>query len=139
MQVSMHLMFNGTCRDAFELYARVFGGTIVGMFPYGTSPMDSTVPPEWSEKVMHATLQIGDATIAGADMYGASYKAPQGFAAFVNPPSAADAHRIFEALAEGGTVQMPIQETFWSSAFGMLVDRFGIPWEINCETPAATT
>jgi PhnB protein len=58
-------------------------------------------------------------------------------AAFVNPPSPADAHRIFAALAEGGTVQMAIQETFWSSAFGMVVDRFGILWEINCETPVA--
>ena len=86
---------------------------------------------------MHATLQVGDATIAGADVYGANYRAPQGFAAFVDPPSAEDARRIFAALAEGGTVQMPIQETFWSAAFGMLVDRFGIPWEINCETSVA--
>ena len=137
MQVSMHLMFNGNCREAFELYARLFDGTIVGMFPYGTSPMASAVPPDWSDKVMHATLRIGETTIAGADAYGASYKVPQGFAAFANPSSPTDARRIFAALAEGGTVQMAIQETFWSSAFGMVVDRFGIPWEINCETPVA--
>ena len=134
MRISAHLMFGGNCEEAFTFYARVLGGTVT-TFTYAGSPMADQAPPGWGDKIMHATLTVGDQELAGADV--AAVQPPQGFAMIVNPPSPERAAEIFAALAEGGTVMMPIQQTFWSPAFGVVIDRFGIQWEINYE-PAAS-
>ena len=136
MRISTHLMFGGTCEEAFTLYARVLGATFT-KFTYGGSPMADQAPPGWDDKIMHATLTVGDQEVAGADVAPDRFQPPQGFAMMINPPTAERAAEIFGALSDGGTVIMPIQETFWSPAFGVVVDRFGIQWEINYEPASA--
>jgi PhnB protein len=95
--------------------------------------MASQAPPEWSGKILHASLTVGDNILVGADILPEQYERPRGFYVLLGIDDPADAERIYHALAENGTVTMPIQETFWARRFGVLVDRFGIPWEINCE------
>jgi PhnB protein len=136
MKVSVHLSFNGTCEEAFATYARVLNGTVVYSLRYRDSPMAADVSAAWGDKLYHATMTIDSLTLMGGD-HEKDHQAPQGFMLVVNPATPEEAHRLFDALAEGGAVQTPIQETFWSPAFGVVTDRFGVPWSINCES--ATT
>lgn len=135
MKLNPHisLAFNGQCEAAFKFYERCLGGSIVNIFTWGNSPMAHEAPPGWAEKVMHANLTIGETLISGSDVPPAYYERPQGFEVMIGPDDPEDAERVFHALAENGTVKMPMQKTFWSVRFGMLVDQFGIPWSINCE------
>ncbi len=133
MQVYPHLTFSGQCEAAFKFYERSFGGKIVTMLTYGNSPVAEQVPPEWRGKIVHASLTIGDKVLMGADVLPEHYEQPQGFYVLLGIDKPADAERIFHTLAENGAVRMPIQKTFWSPCFGVLVDQFGIPWEISCE------
>lgn len=135
MKLTVHLTFNGQCEAAFRFYERCLGGVIETMLNYGDSPMAAQTPLEWRGKIVHATLSFGGNFLAGADALPNDYARPKGFYVLLEVDDAADAERIFAALSESGTVQMPIQETFWASRFGVLVDRFGIPWEINCGRP----
>jgi PhnB protein len=130
MKLGTHLIFNGQCEQAFKFYERILGGSFT-MLTYRDSPMAEQVPAQWRSKVVHATLSVGDAALMGADVE--DYQQPQGFYVLLSIDDPVDAGRIFRALAENGAVRMPIQKTFWSPAFGMLVDQFGIPWEISCE------
>jgi PhnB protein len=132
MQLIPYLLFDGQCEEAFQFYARCFGGKIESMFPYAGSPMEKSTPPELLSKIMHATLSFDGQVLMGADVSPADYKKPQGFSAAIGLNDLAEAKRIFQELAEGGTVQMPLQETFWAVGFGMLVDRFRIPWMVSC-------
>jgi PhnB protein len=136
MQLVSYLNFDGNCRDAFTFYERALGGTIVTMLDHSAMPDQAAVPPEWRTRIMHARLSIGDAVLMGGDAPPDSYKKPAGFSVALQTKDPAEADRVFQALAAGGTVTMPIAETFWSPRFGMLTDRFGVPWMINCE-PAA--
>ena len=108
-------------------------GKITFMLTYGDSPMAKDAPPGWSGKIAHATLVIGDTTLQGSDPAPGSYASPRGFCIMLQP-SERDADRLFAELAEGGTVQVPLQQTFWAARFGAVTDRFGIPWAINCES-----
>jgi PhnB protein len=132
MELAPYLNFNGTCAEAFELYARVFGGTIVFKQTHGESPMKDHVPPHWHDKMMHMTLKVGGQTLMGSDAPPAHYQKPQGFGVSIAVPLA-DGQRIFDALAEKGAVSMPFQQTFWAKGFGMVTDQFGTPWMVNCE------
>ena len=132
MKLSIHLVFNGQCEAAFRFYAQCLGGTIVTMLTYGDSPLAAQTPLAWHGKILHATLTLGDHTLAGVDHFGKEYEPAKGFFALMEVDDPAEAERVFAALSENGTVRMPIQETFWAMRFGVLVDRFGIPWEINC-------
>ena len=85
---------------------------------------------------MHARMTVGNAVLMDADAPPQFFSQPQGFSVSISVKDADEAQRIFTALAEGGTVRMPLQETFWAKRFGMLIDRFGTPWMVNCETPA---
>jgi PhnB protein len=127
-----YLTFNGQCSAAFEFYQKCLGGEIVRMLTYGGSPMAAQTPPAWHSKVLHATFAWNGHTLGGVDPLPEQYKAPQGFAVVLDPSDAAEAERIFASLAEGGTIQMPLQQTFWALRFGILTDQFGIPWVINC-------
>lgn len=133
MKINSHLSFNGQCREAFKFYEQSLGANIGFIMTYGESPMGQQTPAEWRDKVMHARLDIGNQTLMGADAPPDRYERPQGFAVAIHTDQPAEAERIFKQLAEGATVQMPLQETFWAQRFGMLVDRFGIPWMLNCE------
>lgn len=108
-------------------------GKITFMLTWGDSPMAKDAPPEWAGKIMHASLTVGDVVLTGHDPLPHQYEAPRGFSILLAPSEPADADRLFHALAENGTVGMPLQETFWAARFGAVTDRFGIPWSINCE------
>jgi PhnB protein len=133
MQINAHLNFDGTCEAAFRFYERCFGGKDLFIMKYGGSPMADQVGPDWQDKVVHARLMIGNTAVMGADAPASYYRQPQGLSITVGVETAAEAEHIFAALAEGGTVTMPLQQTFWAVRFGMVTDRFGIPWMVNCE------
>ena len=133
MQLSPYLTFPGTCADAFRFYERCFRGTIEMMQTHGDSPMAAQSPPDWHPMILHVSLLIGTDRLLGSDRPPGSVETPQGFAACFSTEDPAEAERIFAALSEGGKIGMPIQQTFWAVRFGMTVDRFGIPWMINCE------
>jgi PhnB protein len=136
MQLSPYLIFNGQCEAAFKFYEECLGGKIEAMFTYAGTPVEEHVPPEWRHKILHARLIVGDRVLMGCDAPPGRYKEPEGFSVSLEIKDPADAERIFNALAENGSVEMPLQKTFWSACFGMAVDRFGIPWMINCEQAA---
>jgi PhnB protein len=133
MQLNPYLTFSGQCEAAFKFYAEVLGGKIVAMITHAGTPAESHVPPEWRAKIMHARLMVGDKLLMGSDAPPDRFEEPKGFSVTIGIDKPEDAERIFHALAENGTVRMPLQKTFWAIRFGMLVDRFGIPWMINCE------
>jgi PhnB protein len=128
-----HLSFNGQCEAAFRFYERCLGGKIVVMLTWAGSPMASDAPPGFGDKILHATLTVGDNMLAGSDSPPGQYQQPQGFHILVNIRDAVEAERIFNALAENGTVAMPFQKTFWAAGFGVLTDQFGVSWELNSE------
>lgn len=130
MAVTAHLSYSGQCREAFSFYAPLFGGELM-LLSYGDTPMKKDVPADWAEKIAHATLSFDGCELAGSDVPPEHYRRPQGFSVLVDVEGVEKAGRIFAALAVGGSVEMPIQQTFWSPSFGVLIDKFGIPWEIN--------
>lgn len=136
MQVSPYLSFNGECERAFSLYEHCLGATRRSIFRYGGSPMADQVPADWQGKVMHGSVTIGSLVLMGGDVVPDRYEEPKGFSLSVQLSSTADAERIFAELSQGGRIVMPLEKTFWAARFGMLVDRFGIPWLINCEEAA---
>jgi PhnB protein len=137
MQLNPYLTFNGQCEAAFKFYEQVLGGKIVTMLTYGDSPMAEQVSSEWRNKILHASLTVDDKEwMMGADATPEHHEETKGFSVSLGIDDPAHAERIFHALAENGTVRMPIQQTFWTVRFGMLVDQFGIPWMINCERAA---
>ena len=95
--------------------------------------MEEQTPTEWRDKIVHARLMVGDKILMGSDAPPDRYEPMRGFSVTLGIDDPKDAERIFHALSENGTVQMPIQETFWAARFVMLVDQFGTPWMINCE------
>ena len=133
MQLNPYLFFNGQCETAFKFYAQLLGGNIIAMMTHAGTPAENQVPPEWREKIIHARMVIGDQVLMGSDAPPGHFQPPQGFSVSLMVDNAEDAERIFHTLAENGTVKMPLQKTFWAIRFGMLVDRFGIPWMVNCE------
>jgi len=136
MQVNTYLNFNGQCEEAFRFYEKVFGGKIDAMIPHEGTPAAEHVPAAWLKKIMHAHLVAGNVVLMGSDVPPERYSQPKGFAVALHTKQVSEGERIFHALAEGGNVGMPMQETFWAVKFGMLVDRFGIPWMVNCEKAA---
>jgi PhnB protein len=132
VQCNAHLTFDGQCEAAFRFYAQCLGGKVVLLLTFGNSPMADRTPPEWHGRILHATLVFGDQQLTGADAFPNQYRRPQGFNVLLHIEDTAEAERIFAALADKGTVEMPIAETFWARRFGMVVDRFGTPWMINC-------
>ena len=135
MQLYPHLAFDGQCAEAFGFYARVLGGAVTFSLTYGDSPMGPTMPPKMQDKIVHATVQAGAVRFSGADTTPDKYQTPHGFSMALDVAEPAAADRVFEALAQGGQVQMPIGETFWALRFGMLLDRYQIPWMVNCAKP----
>jgi PhnB protein len=111
----------------------LLGGKIATMMSWADSPMAAQAPEGRSAEILHASLDLGGYTLLGDDV--GTYGRPQGFAVVLEPPDPATAERWFAALAEGGAVDMPLQETFWAARYGILHDPFGIPWEINCGKP----
>ena len=129
---AINLTFDGQCEAAFRFYERCLGGQITYMLTWGDSPMAKDAPPEWGSKINHATLVVDTLTIQGSDSAPGAIVSASGYCLMLHP-SAEDAERVFTSLAEGGTIRVPFQKTFWASGFGILTDRFGIPWGVNAE------
>ena len=132
--MTAYLMFEGQCAEAMRFYEKTMGGTLT-MMTYGQSPMAGDMPAESHDRIMHAELRVGEASVMGADGPPGSGAAHHGFSVMMAVPEADEAERVFHALAEGGTVRMPMTETFWAHRFGMVVDKFGVPWGVNCLKP----
>lgn len=138
MPVQPYLFFEGRCEEAIDFYRKALGAEAVMLMRYKDMPephQPGMIPPGAENKVMHASLRIGDSEIMASD--GRSSGAPsfQGFALSITPRDEADARRKFEALLDGGEVRMPLEKTFFSPCFGMVADRFGITWMIYVPMP----
>jgi PhnB protein len=133
VQMNPYLSFKGQCEAAFKLYERCLGGHLGELFRYGGTPLADQVPADWSDKIMHGSLKVGDQVMMGGDVAPDRYEEPKGFSMSLHIKSTADGERIFRELAKDGQVVLPLEKTFWSASFGMLVDRFGVTWLINCE------
>jgi PhnB protein len=133
MKLNPYLTFDGNCEEAFKAYEKILGGEIVAMMPHEGTPAEGHVPAEWRKKIIHARLVIDGTVLMGSDAPADRYKPMQGFTVTLNIKEPAEAERVFNALAEGGSVLMPLADTFWAKKFGMATDRFGTPWMINCE------
>jgi PhnB protein len=131
MKIDPYLNFNGTCREAFTFYAELFGGQIDTLMTYGESPMAGEMP-EMHERVMHVSLPLGQTTLMGSDAPPQYFQPAQGIWVSLHVEDEAEAERLFGALREGGAVTMALEQTFWAKRFGMVTDRFGTPWMINC-------
>jgi PhnB protein len=136
MQLNPYLTFNGQCEAAFKFYEKVLGGKIEAMMTYGSSPIAEQMPSDWRNKIMHARMTVGDKMLMASDAPPDRCEAMKGIMVTLGIDEPGEAERIFHALSESGTVQMPLQETFWARRFGMLVDQFGTPWMVNCEKAA---
>jgi PhnB protein len=130
MEISTHLVFPGCCQEAFAFYAQLLGGKIDFLQQWGEN-LPGDMPPEWRDKVAHATLKLGDARLLGADVPQRTPGPSRGFYVLLAVDTIAEADRIFAALSDGGKVEMPLQQTYWSPRFGTVVDRFGTPWEVT--------
>lgn len=132
MHIEAYLNFNGNCAEAFKFYEKCFGGKIEMTMTHKDAPPGMQMSPEWRDKIMHVRLNVNGAILLGSDAPANFYKTPQGLTVSLGIDKAADAQRIFRELSESGTVIMALQKTFWAAHFGMVTDRFGIPWMVNC-------
>ena len=136
MKIEPYLNFNGDCQEAFRFYEKILGGRIEAITTHGESPIAAQVPADWQHLVLHARMTVGDIDLMGSDSPPDQYEPPRGIWVSVNIVDPVEAERVFKALAENGTIVMPFDQTFWAKRFGMLFDRFGIPWMINCPRDA---
>ncbi len=138
MKVESCLMFEGRCDEALEFYRRALGAQVTMLMRYKDNPepaagegcADGSGPGPTPEMVMHASFTVGDTQIMASDGMGSGHASFQGISLALSPTNAADAKSYFDALADGGKVHMPLTKTFFSQAFGMVADRFGVPWMV---------
>jgi PhnB protein len=135
MQVNAYLHFNGNCEDAFKFYEQAVDGKIEMKSTFGESPMAAEMPA-MKDKMIHARIRVGDTIVMGSDSPPERFQKPQGFSLTLGAKTPEEAERLFAALGAGGQVHMPMAETFFAQRFGMLVDKFGIPWMVICEKAA---
>lgn len=132
MQIQPYLFFNGRCDEAIEFYRAAAGAEVTMLMRFKESP--EPVSQDDPEKVMHAEVRIGDTTLLVSDGQCGDQRDFQGFALSLTVAEDSEAERLFAALSDGGKVQMPLDQTFFSSTFGMLTDRFGVLWMIYVAT-----
>ena len=133
MQIQPYLYFDGRCEEAIEFYRQALGAQVEMLMRFKDSPEPAPpgmMPPGSENKIMHATLKVGDATLLASDGSCLGKPAFQGISLTLSVPSDAEAERLFTALGQGGQVQMPLTKTFFSSNFGMVADRFGVSWMV---------
>ena len=134
MHIEPYLFFEGRCEEAVEFYRTALGAEVTMLMRYKDSPEPpppGKLPPGSENKVMHASLRIGDATVMASDGFSSGQPSFRGFSLSLSVSDEARAEALFAALAKGGQVQMPLGKTFWSPRFGMVTDRFGVGWMIN--------
>jgi PhnB protein len=130
MQVQPYLFFDGRCEEAIEFYRTALGAEVTALMRFKDSPDPGACSPGAEDKVMHSALRIGDTTVMASDGQCQGQPSFQGFSLSLPVPDVAQAERLFAALGNGGQVQMPIGETFFSPRFGMVADRFGVSWMV---------
>ena len=136
MQIQPFLLFNGRCEEALDYYRQALNAEVGMLMRYKDSPEPpppGMLPVGSENKIMHATFSVGTTLIMASDGHCTGQHNFQGFSLSLTVADAAQADRFFNALADGGQVQMPLEETFWSPRFGMVADRFGVSWMINVE------
>lgn len=133
MQIQPYLFFEGRTEEALGFYREALGAEVTAMMRFKESPEPQHNPPGSAEKVMHASFTVAGNTIMASDGRCSGAARFDGFALSLMPRDRATADRIFGALAEGGEVVMPLEKTFWSPAFGVVKDRFGVTWMVNLE------
>lgn len=136
MRIQAYLFFDGDCEAALGFYQRCLGGRVTELHRYAESPDAAQSPASGHQRVMHAALEVdGQCFMACDHLPGEPFAGHSGFAVSLNFPHQAErGATVFNALAEEGTVTVPFAPTFWGAHFGMLVDRFGVRWMVNCET-----
>ena len=133
-----YLFFGGNCRQAFTRYQEIFGGELT-LLTMNDVPGGDAPPPEIAEMIIHAALTVGDDVLMGSDdPMSESFGPVQGMMVSYDAADVDDANRVFDALADGGTVTQALEPTFFSAGFGMCVDRFGTPWMIVAPDPNAS-
>jgi PhnB protein len=136
MQIQAYLFFDGRCDEAIAFYQKALGAQVKMLMRYNEapeSPPPGSLPPGSENKVMHATLQIGETPVMMSDGHCGGAAAFEGFSLSAVAQDVAEADRLFAALGDGGTVTMPISKTFFSPRFGMLKDRFGVAWMVMAQ------
>jgi PhnB protein len=132
MQIEPYLFFEGRCEEALEFYRKSLGAEVVMISRFGDAPPGNGMqPPPPPDKVMHCTLRIGKSQIMASDGHCSGKTSFGGFSLALSPANEAEAKKAFDALADGGEITMPLAKTFFSPAFGMLVDRFGLGWMVH--------
>jgi PhnB protein len=130
MQVQPYLFFDGRCEEALEFYKRALGAEVQMLMRFKDNPEPQANPTGAGDKIMHTSFRIGDSTVMASDGRCQGQPSFQGFALSLTASNDAEAERLFAAIEDGGQVQMPLAKTFFSSRFGMVADRFGVPWMI---------
>ena len=133
MKLQPYVYFDGRAEEAIEFYRKAIGAELVMLMRFKQAPEQSMISPGIGEKVMHATLRIGETTVLISDGRCGGEARFAGFSLALRPSSDAEAEKIFKALSDGGKVTMPLAKTFFATSFGMLADRFGVPWMIVVE------
>jgi PhnB protein len=131
MQVQPYLYFGGKCEEAIAFYTKAIGAEVAMLMRFKDAPDPAMTPPGAQDKVMHASLRIGDNTVLVSDGRCEGQQSFLGFSLFLRAANEAEAGRLFNALAAGGKVQMPLAKTFFSPSFGSAVDRFGVTWLVG--------
>ena len=136
MTLNPYLLFNGECAAAFKFYEKCFGGKIEMSMTYGEIPAGEPAAENTRNLIAHVRMVIDGMVLMGGDAPPERYQKPAGFSVSLNVDRASEAERIFAALADGGSIGMPLQSTFWAERFGMVTDRFGSPWMVSFAKPA---
>ncbi|MFY8022158.1 MAG: VOC family protein [Bacteroidia bacterium] len=132
MNIKPYITFNGNAEEALNFYAACFNAEILGINRYETAPMD--LPAGYENKVLHAELKIGEQSILCCDtMPGNTFTEGNNFSLSIDYPQIMELEVLFAKLAAGGKIEMPLQDTFWGARFGILQDKFGIRWMLNCD------
>jgi PhnB protein len=140
MQTNLHLVFAGQCSEAFAFYEKTFNGKIQMCMKYGDAPGEMPIPADAKDLVMHMSMPLGSMLLMGCDApperRDPNGKVPMGgFHISISLTDEAEVKRIYTALTEGGTLQMPLMPTFWSPQFGMCTDKFGVEWMVSVPGP----
>jgi PhnB protein len=136
MELVPYLFFSGNCEDALNFYKKVFGGEITGIMRWKEMPADAGGPPvtpETAERVMHSNFKSGSISFMASDASPGKQYGEGPISLSLGTDDPAEAQRIFDSLAQGGNVEMPMQDMFWGAKFGMLTDKYGIDWMMNCQ------
>jgi PhnB protein len=129
-----YLFFNGTCAEAFTRYHEIFGGELF-MMKMSDAPSEEPVPADQADLIIHAAIKLDGGLLMASDDPTGEAGRIEGIQVSYSSADVGEVKRIFDALAEGGQITQPLNETFFSPAFGMCVDRFGVPWMFSAEAP----